>query len=254
MPRFSANVRFAHWLKRAAIALAGLSAGGALMASELRQVVNFNREWSFQLGDAAGADAAVFDDAQWENIGLPHSFSMPHFAANAKAVSNCPPVTLAIVSGPGELPTGPSITFVPDSDIAIRDGEAAMEFRSYYAGKTVIRATSPGLKEATVEITSLGEPKFVLSQTPAVQPRPHVRFTGAAANAVVTLGTENPTLTSSEAPGHSGRLANDGNPATFWQAAAGDTNAWWRVDLERIATVQKNGADVPGGRPLASPG
>ena len=36
----------------------------------------------------------------------------------------------------------------------------------------------------------------------------------------------NPTRASSEAPGHSGRLANDGNPATFWQAAAGDTNAW----------------------------
>ena len=66
------------------------------------------------------------------------------------AISNCPPVTLAIESGPGEFPTGPSITFAPDSDIAIRDGQAAMEFRSYYAGKTVIRATSPGLKDATI--------------------------------------------------------------------------------------------------------
>ena len=66
---------------------------------------------------------------------------------DGKAINNCPPVTLTIESGPGEFPTGPSITFAPDSDIAIRDGEAAMEFRSYYAGKTVIRATSPGLKE-----------------------------------------------------------------------------------------------------------
>ncbi len=36
---------------------------------------------------------------------------------------------------PGEFPTGPSITFAPDSDIAIRDGEAAIEFRSCYAGR-----------------------------------------------------------------------------------------------------------------------
>ena len=54
---------------------------------------------------------------------------------DGKETSHCPPVTLAIESGPGEFPTGPSITFAPDSDIAIRDGKAAMEFRSYHAGQ-----------------------------------------------------------------------------------------------------------------------
>ncbi len=164
---------------------------------------------------------------------------------DGKALNNCPPVTLAVESGPGEFPTGPSITFASNSDIAIRDGSAAMEFRSYYAGKTVIRATSPGLKDAKIQINSLGKPKFIAGKTPSVQPRPYVRFTGAAASSIVTLGTENPTRASSEAPGHSGRLANDGNPATFWQAAAGDTNAWWRVDLERIVTVQKTKLTFP---------
>ncbi|MEO8614128.1 MAG: sugar-binding domain-containing protein, partial [Luteolibacter sp.] len=47
----------------------------------LREKLNFNREWKFQLGDPAKAESAVFDDAKWENIGLPHSFSMPYFAA-----------------------------------------------------------------------------------------------------------------------------------------------------------------------------
>ena len=164
---------------------------------------------------------------------------------DGKAINNCPPVTLAVESGPGEFPTGPSITFAPDSDIAIRDGMAAMEFRSYFAGKTVVRATSPGLQDATVEITSLGGPKFIAGKTPPVKPRPYVRFAGAAANSAVALGTENPTRASSEAPGHSGRLANDGNPATFWQAAASDTNAWLRVDLERIVTVQKTKLTFP---------
>src|SRR5450759_3481048 len=157
---------------------------------------------------------------------------------DGKPISNCPPVTLAIESGPGEFPTGPSITFAPNSDIAIRDGQAAMEFRSYPAGNTVIRATSPGLKDATIQITSRGEPKFTAGKTPSVQPRPYVRFTETAGNGpLMTFGLANPTRASSEASGHSGRLANDGNAATFWRAEATDTNAWLCIDLERIVTV-----------------
>jgi hypothetical protein len=162
------------------------------------------------------------------------------------ALNNCPPVTLAIESGPGEFPTGPSITFAADSDIPIRDGTAAMEFRSYFAGKTLVRATSPGLRDATIEITSLGEPKFIAGKTPGVKPRPYVRFTPPqATNSAIALGLNNPTRASSEAPGHSGRFANDGNAATFWQVAVGDTNAWLRVDLERIATISKTKLTFP---------
>jgi hypothetical protein len=153
-------------------------------------------------------------------------------------INNCPLVTLAVESGPGEFPTGPSITFAPDSDIMIRDGQAAMEFRSYYAGRTVIRATSPGLKDTTIRITSRGEPGFVAGKTPSVKPRPYVRFTGTATGgSLLTLGLNNPTRASSESPGHGGRLANDGNTITFWQADTADTNAWFSIDLERNATV-----------------
>lgn len=142
------------------------------------------------------------------------------------------------MSGPGEFPTGPSITFAPDSDIAIRDGMAAIEFRSYYAGKSVIRATSPGLKDAELAITSLGEPAFLAGKTPRVQPRPYARFVGNDAHGQwVSLGRDNPTLVSSEAPGHSGHFANDGDPTTFWQAAEGDTSPWLTLDLERIVRV-----------------
>ena len=166
--------------------------------------------------------------------------------ASGKAISNCPPVTLSIASGPGEFPTGPSITFDPGSDIAIRDGQAAIEFRSYYAGKTIIRATSPGLTDATIEIISMGEPEFIAGKTAPVKPRPYARFTGLPLdNAAVSFGLENPVRASSEAPGHSGRQANDGNPATFWQAAEGDTNAWWQVDLERIVTVSRTRLAFP---------
>ena len=163
-----------------------------------------------------------------------------------KALSNSPPVTLTIEFGPGEFPTGPMITFAPDSDIVIRDGQAAIEFRSYYAGQTRIRATSPGLQDATIEITSLGQPAFIPGQTPAAKLRPYVRFTGGATMHWATrLGLDNPTRASSEAPGHSARFANDGNATTFWQAGSEQPNAWWCVDLERMVTLTQTHLTFP---------
>lgn len=165
---------------------------------------------------------------------------------DGNAISDCPTVTLTIESGPGEFPTGPSITFAPDSDIAIRDGQAAIEFRSYHGGKTVLRATSPGLKDATIEITTRGGPMFIPGNTPAVKPRPYRRFTAASpATSPVALGLQNPTRASSEASGHSARLANDGDVATYWQASAGDTSTWLRVDLERVAAINKTKLTFP---------
>ena len=159
--------------------------------------------------------------------------------ADGKPISNSPPVTLTVESGPGEFPTGPSITFDEKSDIAIRDGQAAMELRSYDGGQSLIRATSPGLESASLVITTLGEPAYIPGKTPPVQPRPYTRFTTQAQTAVALekLGKDNPTRASSEAPGHSARLANDGDAATYWQAADDTPGAWWQVDLERLCAI-----------------
>jgi beta-galactosidase len=164
---------------------------------------------------------------------------------NGTPLSNSPPVTLTIQSGPGEFPTGRAITFAPDSDIAIRDGQAAIECRAYYSGSTVIRATSPGLPDASLVIQSTGGPEFIAGKTRGSDPLPYVRFekpmtatTNSKSNNIV-FGRDNPTLASSQASGHPARLANDGAASTFWQAAKADTNAWWQVDLERLLVVQK---------------
>ena len=98
--------------------------------------------------------------------------------ASGQAISNNVPVTLTLKSGPGEFPTGPSITFTPPgggtaSDISIRDGQAAIEFRSYYAGTSVIEATSPGLSSSSITITSSGSPAWVEGTTPKVVARPY---------------------------------------------------------------------------------
>lgn len=161
-------------------------------------------------------------------------------------LSNCPPVTLTIESGPGEFPTGPSITFDADTDIPIRDGSAAIELRSYYAGETLIRASSPGLKDATLRLTSLGEPKFIAGVTPPVASRPYHRFSNApSSGSWDKFGLENPTRASSEAPGQTARRANDGSSLTAWIAAAGDATPWLRIDLERVVTIKSVKLNFP---------
>lgn len=65
------------------------------------------------------------------------------------------PVTLTVVEGDGIFPTGKSITFSP-KDKSLLDGQAAIEFRSYYGGTNVIEATGEGLEGASVTIEALG--------------------------------------------------------------------------------------------------
>lgn len=49
------------------------------MNTDGREVVNLNREWTYQRGDHPGAERTDYDDSAWEHIGLPHSFSIPYF-------------------------------------------------------------------------------------------------------------------------------------------------------------------------------
>ncbi len=69
-------------------------------------------------------------------------------------LSNSPPITLTDKSGRGLFPTGNSITFTPGAvEKGVIEGLAAIEYRSYKAGKAVIEATSPGLAPASITIT-----------------------------------------------------------------------------------------------------
>lgn len=159
---------------------------------------------------------------------------------NGVGLSNSPEVKLTIESGPGEFPTGRSITFNPTSDIEIIDGLAAIEFRSFYGGETIIRATSAGLKDAVVKIKTVGLPKFIPGKTPVAADIKYVRFIDAKTEAAASsFGLDNPTRSSSEATGHAQSLAADGNPDTYWQAADVNPDNWWQVDLERIVVISQ---------------
>lgn len=56
-----------------------LLVGCHCLAHEERKVLNINCEWKYQKGNHVKAERIDFDDNSWENIGLPHSFSIPYF-------------------------------------------------------------------------------------------------------------------------------------------------------------------------------
>ena len=41
-----------------------------------RVILNFNKDWKFQLGDASGAEAVKFDDSSWRKLNVPHDWSI----------------------------------------------------------------------------------------------------------------------------------------------------------------------------------
>jgi beta-galactosidase len=43
--------------------------------SSPREKLNFNLDWRFLREDAAGAEAPLFDDAQWAMVSTPHTFN-----------------------------------------------------------------------------------------------------------------------------------------------------------------------------------
>lgn len=43
--------------------------------AEARETYNFNPDWKLKVGDAAGAEAVKFNDADWKKISLPHAFN-----------------------------------------------------------------------------------------------------------------------------------------------------------------------------------
>ena len=162
--------------------------------------------------------------------------------AAGRQISNAVPVTLTVVSGPGEFPTGKSITFTPGTDIDLIDGCAAIEFRSYYAGKTVIRASSPGLKGDSLQIVCRNAPAYVAGRSAETRERPYKRFSakerdiqlarygrpesGEKAN----LAVLRPCSASSGF--QEAMKASDGDDVSAWHPSVEDKAPWWQLDME----------------------
>ena len=179
--------------------------------------------------------------------------------ADGRHISNSQPVTLTILKGPGEFPTGRSITFTPPTakhwkevstnsqcDIRIMDGEAAISFRSYHGGSTVIEATSEGLEPAQIVVDTKGMPQWREGIDKTAPDRPYHRYfprlsedalswrtwMGSGTGPLMTLADQRPTWTSSVRPGLSKTFANDGDESTSWQPDKDDATPWLYVSLE----------------------
>lgn len=161
---------------------------------------------------------------------------------NGKAISNSPPVRLVIESGPGELPTGRAIEFTPSGDIPIRDGQAAIAMRSWQAGVSRLRASSPGLEDALLEIRTLTGPSFLPGVTPLSPDRPYPHDEARPVEAVAVdevFGMDTPASASCTTPGHMPGHVNDGDPSTSWIACPNEQTPWIMIDPERVIRYRR---------------
>lgn len=162
--------------------------------------------------------------------------------ASGRQVANAVPVTLTVESGPGEFPTGKSITFTPGTDIDLIDGCAAIEFRSYYAGKTVIKASSPGLKGDSIQIVSRNAPAYVAGRSAETRERPYKRFTAQERDAQVARYGQSGTGARREGePGGFEALFR------FLQSSGRDEGVRWRRRFRMGAVRRRQGAMVEAG-------
>ena len=122
------------------------------------------------------------------------------------------------------------------------DGCAAIEFRSYYAGKTVIRASSPGLKGDSLQIVCQDAPAYVAGRSAETRERPYKRFSakerdiqlarygrpesGEKAN----LAVLRPCSASSGF--QEAMKASDGDDVSAWHPSVEDKAPWWQLDME----------------------
>ncbi|MEG1998917.1 MAG: glycoside hydrolase family 2 TIM barrel-domain containing protein, partial [Bacteroidales bacterium] len=165
-----------------------------------------------------------------------------------KTINNNVPVTLKLISGPGEFPTGRSITFLPpdnnneQTDISIREGMCAIDFRSYYGGISVIEASSPGLQSAKIEIITHGTPRWEEGVTPPVADRPYKRYKEKEPPKPVKdllLAKDRPCSASTTETTSNKSYANDSDETTSWTPKPTDRDKWWKLDMEATYSLNR---------------
>lgn len=151
-----------------------------------------------------------------------------------------PDVTLVIKKGPGELPTGRSMTFSRDSDIRILDGMAAITMRAYEAGITEVEATSAGLISSSIQVEFTGDIPYEEGKTRLVRERPYIHYERRK-NVEQTFGRNNPIFVTSQHSLHTAAHAADGNRQTYWLPLLSDTVPVLTLDTEKglnLSSVQ----------------
>lgn len=145
---------------------------------------------------------------------------------DGRRLANEFPVTLEVVEGEGIFPTGRSITFTPENH-SFLDGQAAIEFRSYYGGENIIEARADGLEAVRVSLNAKGQvcEKQLVPMTgpPSVAAAP-------VCETIYEISANRPVFASSSRMGHEAyHVANGGMDCWIPEE---ETGAWIEVDLE----------------------
>ncbi len=149
-------------------------------------------------------------------------------------------VTLTVTSGPGVLPGGKSYTFTPGTEAF--NGQAAIEFRSYYAGTSTVTAKSAGLPDATITITTVDTVGAASETEPA-------NFDNSA------LWGQPPAGTGSQiVGGQSGRCVDVPNASTtngtqvqLWDCGSGTNQRWTLTSGKQLQVYGNKCLDANGG-------
>lgn len=143
-----------------------------------------------------------------------------------RRLSNEFTVTLRVAQGDGIFPTGQSITFSPEEN-SFLDGQAAIEFRSYYGGKNVIEAYAEGLPVSRICIRAVGE-----ARSRKLIPMERAPYLSAApiSENVYDLAQNRPVFASSSQKGYEPYVVTE-KGSSCWIPEQ-EENAWIKLDLE----------------------
>ncbi|KAB7790375.1 glycosyl hydrolase family 95 catalytic domain-containing protein [Bifidobacterium leontopitheci] len=152
-------------------------------------------------------------------------------------------VTLKVTDGPGVLAGGKTYTFT--KDVSMKDGKAAIEFRSYYSGTTTLTASAEGLPDATLTITT----KDVTGGHEGTEPANFYEAgqwstAGLKIPEPMAYGDTNkalnrPASPSSSEAGHEGALGADGDEDTQWIAGKAGSGESFVLSTEFAQYVYK---------------
>lgn len=148
---------------------------------------------------------------------------------NDKRITGDYNITLEVTSGPAILPTGKKMTFTRQNQNSF-DGACAIEVRSYFAGKSVLKASCFGLESDKTELEFTGGKEFCgenISYPVAQYERPQKAF-----QKDINLINNRPVSVSSEKKESSYLCLTSDSKYKCWQPSQDDANPQIILDTE----------------------
>ncbi len=138
-------------------------------------------------------------------------------------------ITLSVEEGGAFFPSGRQFVFSKKIG-NFAEGIGAIEVRSYYAGKVVIKATSEGLYSAQMTIDVVGD-RIYDGQPIQVLTPPRLMGEPKRRNRY-NIGVDRPVFCSSEQIQHPARSVTEQSMESYWLPETNEPAQWVMVDLE----------------------